>query len=330
MVLSRGSLFIVFLFMACCMAGAYAAPQPLTASIEKDCVEVTIDGKLFTRYKFAGEPSTYGDGTVDGKPFSTYKLEPEPKYPYFYPVIGPLSGKSVTTELSEPYPHHHSLLFGCDRVNGGNYWQDLNARGRIVSQGPKLVEASGARVVIADECLWQQLGKDPIIRDTRTIEITAPSETMRVIDFAITLEALVDIQIEQTNHSLFSARMTPELSVLSGGTITNAEGKTNPEGTHGVISKWCDYSGAWKDGPAEGLAIFQHPANRWYPCQYFTRDYGFMSPTPMQWLEGGRFDLPKGEKLPLQYRVVVHSGNVQEAGIADLFNQYETAAAALK
>jgi hypothetical protein len=89
-------------------------PQKVTAKLEKNHVEVTVGGKLFTRYKF--------DASL--------------KYPYFWPVCGPVSNKSVTTETSEPYPHHHSLFFGCDRVNGGNYWQDVNERGQIVSQGP--------------------------------------------------------------------------------------------------------------------------------------------------------------------------------------------------
>ena len=93
----------------------------------------------------------------------------------FWPVNGPQLGQSITTETSQPYPHHHSLFFGCDRVNGGNYWQDTNERGQILSQGPKIVESSGGKVVLADECLWRQPGKEPIIRDTRRITIVAPS-----------------------------------------------------------------------------------------------------------------------------------------------------------
>ncbi len=137
--------------------GAAAAAQPMTATLEKDRVTVNADGKLFCVYKTA----------------------PEQKYPYFWPVNGPLSGTSVTTETSEPYPHHHSLFFGCDRVNGANYWQDANGRGQILSQGPKLLEAAGDRVVLSDECLWKQPEQDPVIRDSRRITISAPGETSR-------------------------------------------------------------------------------------------------------------------------------------------------------
>ena len=275
------------------------AEQELEARLEEDQVVVTVGGDLFTCYKFAESQ----------------------KYPYFWPVNGPTSGQSVTTETSEPYPHHHSLFFGCDRVNGGNYWQDTNERGQIVSQGPQVVESKGRRVVIKDQCLWRQPGKEPIMRDTREIRIAAPGKDVRLIDFRITLEPLTDIRILKNNHSLFSARMVPELSVNSGGTLINAQGQKSEKGTWGVPSPWCDYSGT-RDGITEGLAIFQHPGNRWYPTPWFTRDYGFFSPTPMYWLENDRLDLPQGQPLTLQYRVVVHAGDAQAAQIASVFDTY--------
>ena len=277
-----------------------AASQKVTAKLEKDQVAVSINGKLFTCYKFADSQ----------------------KYPYLWPVNGPLSGKSITTETSEPYPHHHSLFFGCDRVNGGNYWQDVNARGQILSQGPKIVEAAGERIILTDTCLWKQPGKEPVIQDTRQIIVSAPSEKLRFIDFKIIVTPLVDIEILKTNHSLFSARVVPELSVQSGGTLVNAQSDKSEKGTFGVASPWCDYSGT-RDGVTEGIAILQNPKDRWYPSKWFTRDYGFFSPTPMNWLEGGKFNLAKGEKLTLEYRVVIHAGDVCGFGIAGLFNQYK-------
>jgi hypothetical protein len=290
---------LTFLAAASLTSSAQAQAGKTAAKLEKNQVVVTVGGQVFTCYKF----------------------DPSQKYPYFWPVNGPASGQSITTETSEPYPHHHSLFFGCDRVNGGNYWQDTNERGQILSQRPKIVEASGSRVVFTDVGLWKQPGKAPIIRDQRHIVIIAPSESLRFIDFTITLEPLTDIQILKTNHSLFSARVVPELAVTAGGTLINAEGKTREKGTFGVASPWCDYYGT-RAGVTEGIAIFQHPSDRWYPSQWFTRDYGFFSPTPMNWLEGGQLSIPKGEKLTLSYRVVVHSGDTQKAGIPALFDAY--------
>jgi len=57
---------------------------------------------------------------IDGKFFTSYIFSEDEKYPFFYPVNGPLSGGSVTSMRNAVYPHHTSLFFGCDLVNGGN------------------------------------------------------------------------------------------------------------------------------------------------------------------------------------------------------------------
>ena len=277
---------------------AYGEGQ-LAASLSEDRVDVTVNGKLFTSYRFAASQ----------------------KYPYLFPLNGPRSGESVTTESSEPYPHHHSLFFACDKVNGGNYWQEGNEAGQIVSQGPVVVENGAARVVIEDQCIWRKADEDPIMRDRRRISVTAPDDDVRYVDFEIRLQPIVDVTIEKSNHSLFAARVVPELNVPSGGTLVNAEGMRNEKGTWGVPSAWCDISGP-RNGSVEGIAILQHPGNPWFPCRWFTRDYGFFSPTPIYWLEGDRLTLARGESLALRYRVIVHAGSAEEADIAAHFDAY--------
>ncbi len=275
------------------------APREVAATLDGKQVRVTVDGTLFTSYKF--------DATQ--------------KCPYFFPVNGPLTGKSVTTETSQPYPHHHSLFFGCDRVSGGNYWQEENDRGRIVSQGPKIIEGKGNRVVIEDQARWQRPGAPDPFSDKRTITITAPSDKLRIIDFVITLTAVSDVHIEKTNHSLFSGRIAPHLCGEKGGRLVNAEGDVGEKETFGKKSAWCDYSG--KNGETvEGMAILDWPKNRWSPCHWFTRDYGFFSPAPMYWIGDEGLAFKKGESVTLKYRVIVHAGNEKDADIAGLFKQW--------
>jgi hypothetical protein len=261
---------------------------------------------------------------VKNQTFTSYRFGAGQKYPYFYPVNGPLTARTITTESAMPYPHHRSLFFGCDKVNGGNYWQEGNEQGQIVSKGASIAKNGPDFVLLQDDCEWRQPGQNPIIADHRDIRIEAPSAELRIIDFHVTLTALTDIRIERTNHALFSARVEPQLSVSSGGTLINAEGATAEKGTYGVGSAWCDYSGKHL-GVTEGIAIFDSPGNRWFPCKWFTRDYGFFSPTPMEWIGQEGFTLRQGERLPLRYRVVVHAGDVRQAGIGNLFLQWQTA-----
>ena len=261
--------------------------------------------------------------TIDGMYFTSYIFSSDEKYPFFYPVNGPISGGSVTSMRNGEYPHHSSLFFGCDQVNGGNYWQEGLERGRIISVNAEIPKEGGDTVVITDECIWSRPGAISPVKDLRKITITAPSKTVHQIDVEITMEMLIDVTIKKTNHSLFSARMAADLSVKNGGTMINAEGASSEKDTFGKPSPWIDFYG--KRGNAiEGLAIFQHPSNPWYPSAWFTRDYGFMSPTPMYWPQNGEVtSMKKGELLNLRYRVLVHGGSVTEAKIAELFESYK-------
>ncbi len=254
--------------------------------------------------------------------FTAYKIDAQQKYPYFFPVNGPKSLRSVTTESSEPYPHHHSLFFGCDRVNGGNYWQNDNSEGQILSGKLSVTRESGEGVALANECLWRKPGEEPVMRDERLFEFAAPSADQRIIDVRIALTPLTDIRIDKTNHSLFAARMAPKLSVVAGGALMNASGDLGEANTFGKESPWCVCRGE-RDGVVEGLAIFQHPDNPWYPAKWFTRDYGFFSPTPMYWPPNdSHMELPMGKTLTLRYRVVVFTGDVSAAELENWFSPY--------
>ncbi|MBK9389507.1 MAG: PmoA family protein [Bacteroidetes bacterium] len=261
--------------------------------------------------------------TIDNKFFTSYIFSDNEKYPFFFPVNGPLTGSSVTSMRNGEYPHHSSLFFGCDLVNGGNWWQEGLERGRIISVNAQIIKQGGDTVVITDECIWSRPGAVSPIKDTRNITITSPSPGKILLDFDIKLEMLEDVTILQTNHSLFSARTAADISVKYGGTMINAEGLKSEKDTFGKKSAWIDYYGKRGDG-TEGIAIIQHPSNPWYPAPWFTRDYGFISPTPMYWPENGKdTSLKKNETLRLRYRVVVHSGDYKEARIAEEFESFK-------
>jgi len=258
---------------------------------------------------------------VDGNLFTSYILSESEKYPFFFPVNGP-SNASVTSMRNANYPHHSSLFFGCDRVNGGNYWQEKLTDGQIISLRADIIETGGDKVVIENECIWRRPGADAPIKDKRKITVTIPSKDKFIIDFDVTMEMLIDVNIEKTNHSLFSGRMDPDLAVINGGTMINAEGETSEKGTFGKASAWIDFYGK-RQGKTEGMAILQHPSNKWFPAPWFTRDYGFFSPTPMYWPANDKnTSLKKGEQIKLRYRVIVHLGNHTEAGIAEEFAKY--------
>lgn len=295
------ALFILTLLIGL-IVGNISVQQKVTAEKVGDKIEFRINGVLFTNYII-----------------SEYE-----KYPFFYPVNGP-SKASVTSMRNANYPHHSSLFFGCDKVNGGNYWQEGLERGQIVPLQVDIIESGGDKAVITNECIWTRPGADAPIKDKRKITVTKPSSDKFYLDFEIELEMLMDVTINKTNHSFFSGRMDPDLAVIGGGKMVNAageHGEKGKEGTFGKRSPWMDCNGK-RMGKREGMAIMQHPSNKWFPAPWFTRDYGFFSPTPMYWPENnGKTELKKGEKINLRYRVIVHSGDEKEADIAGEFEKY--------
>lgn len=258
---------------------------------------------------------------VGGKEFTAYRYGDDLKYPHFYPVNGPLTGQSVTTYNTQPWPHHTSLFLSCDRVSGANYWQPFTElkTGQITATAPRIVESTGRKVVLSDVAQWAKPGEPPQLRDTRTVTITAPSATLRVLDFQFDFHILQDLHIQKTGHSLFSARMHPKLAVDGGGILVDAEGNRGEEGTRGKTSSWCAYYGEHHD-QMEGLAIMQHPTNPRYPAPWFNLNYGFFSPTPV-WLEDQH--LEAGDQFTKRYRVVVFAGDHEQAGLAKLYDDFE-------
>ncbi|MBW6534136.1 MAG: PmoA family protein [Mariniphaga sp.] len=260
---------------------------------------------------------------VNGNLFTSYILSEFEKYPFFFPVNGP-SNATVTSMRNANYPHHSSLFFGCDKVNGGNYWQEGLDEGQIVSLRADILESGGDKAVIENENIWKRPGADAPIKDKRIITVSVTSPEKFQIDFDIVMEMLMDVTIDKTNHSLFSGRMDPDLAVINGGTMINAEGETGEKDTFGKRSAWMDYYGE-RMGKMEGMAIMQHPSNEWFPAPWFTRDYGFFSPTPMYWPENDKnIVLKKGEQIKLRYRVLVHTGNHLVAKIAEEFEKYKS------
>lgn len=263
------------------------------------------------------------DIIVNKNLFTSYIFSEDEKYPFFFPVNGP-SNASVTSMRNANYPHHSSLFFGCDRVNGGNYWQEGLERGQIISIRADIIESGNDKVIIENECIWRRPNASAPIKDTRKITITAPSNDIYQIDFDLTLEMLMDVIIEKTNHSLFSGRMDADLAVINGGTMINSNGEKGEKETFGKKAAWIDFYGKRGD-KQEGMAIMQHPSNEWYPAPWFTRDYGFFSPSPMYWPQNDKETvLKKGQTIKLKYRVLVHSGDTSNAKIAEQFEKYKS------
>ncbi len=239
---------------------------------------------------------------------TSYRAHPTQKYPYLYPLAGPVTGLSLTSESSVPYPHHRSLFFACDRVNGGNYWQGPAAGGQIVSTELKLGQCTPESAEILDRCEWRKPGEKPVMTDQRKFLIRVINPGLRTIDVDIQWTAVQPVTIEKTNHSLFSLRAAPDIT---------------PWGGFGRPAAWCTFYGKRPGipGALEGIALMNHGRNPWKDCPWFTRDYGFISPSGLNF-QDKPWKLEAGQSVRLAYRVVLYAGTPGDASLQELWQAW--------
>ncbi|MDO5308051.1 MAG: PmoA family protein [Planctomycetia bacterium] len=258
----------------------------------------------------------------DNQVIAAYRTNPNQKYPYIYPLAGPISRVSVTSESAQPWPHHRSVFMGADRVNGGNYWQEGSDRGQILSQDLQLLSAEADTVVFSDRCLWKKPTDDPIIEDTRKYTLQWRNPDYYTLDLEFEMKMLVDVHIEKTNHGFFGVRVEQDLTPVCGGTLVNDQGVSGEANTFGKPAKWMAFYGKRRFNPeiTEGVAVFCPPKEPFENCPWFTRDYGNISPMPFLWEEKG-LSWKKDDVLKGTYRIVVFAGTPQDVDLNKLWEE---------
>jgi hypothetical protein len=258
---------------------------------------------------------------------------------HYYPVRSP-SGKSMTIQEPDPYPHHRSFWFA-DRVRLEGE-RDVNFYGALYSAAdrgnPKPPFADHVRHVefvpdrtapspnqrtVTTKLLWEMDHDKPVLEELRSMRIVALENGEYFLDFTFTVTAShgnVTFTSDATHYAWPYVRMCPEFSVEQGGQIVNSEGGVNQAGTNGKEAKWVDYVNTI-DGVTEGLAVFSHTDNA-QPHKWLTRDYGCFGPRRIDAKSGKPFTLKKGESLSRRVGVLVHRGDVKTGRVAKRFEAY--------
>ncbi len=286
------------------------------------------------------EPSERGVVVeVDGQPFAEY-LTHTGHQPAVWPIVGP-TGKRMTRSYpigprlpgeETDHPHHRSMWFTHGNVNGLDFWLEPEHSAEhqdnqiVHREFRKIASGCEAKVVAVDD--WMSDGKK-VCEDERSLVFGADGK-VRWIDFTVTVKATDGpVTFGDTKEGAFGLRVPGTMKVDAGlgGRIENSHGQVNAD-AWGMPAKWVDYFGP-VDGETVGLAIFSHPDNFRPECRWHARDYGFVAANPFGQREfrqegppQGAVALSPGAELTLRYRVVLHVGDTQQAGIADLYRQW--------
>jgi len=268
---------------------------------------------------------------IDGRLAVAYNYGPDHFLPHFYPVNSP-SGKSLTVELTKPYPHHRSFWFA-DKVQlegeravnfYAAYYEFLKGRrDRIRHDRFPEMKAEGESARLGMRLVWEMHGGKPVLEETRQVAIKAIGDGEWFMDIRFIVTAAfgnVHFVSDAVHYAWPYIRIHPRFSVKQGGRLVNSEGGVSQKGTHGKVARWCDYSNT-VEGTTEGLAFFSHPENE-HPHRWLTRDYGCFGPRRPDARSGKRFTLVKGQSMSMRVGVLVHRGDLEGGKVAERYRLY--------
>lgn len=283
---------------------------------------------------------------IDGKPFTEY-LTKAGHSPAMWPVIGP-TGKPVTRSYpftaptkdgTNDHPHHQSIWFTHDKVNGTDFWaanknDDKEDSGTHVAHREFVdVSAAGDTATIKSRNDWMD-GDKRICEDERKIVFGKGHADSRWIDFTITIKATDgDVTFGDTKEGTFALRVADSMRVEAkkGGQIVNSDGKENAA-AWGLPARWVDYTGP-VDGETVGIAIMSHPKSFRPLPRWHVRTYGLFAANPFgqkdfpepEAAKQGEYTLKKGDSITLRYRVLLHRGKTNATEVDREFSEFAAA-----
>ena len=298
-----------------------------------DRIRVEIDGHLFTEWRHR-----------------------EWLGPYFYPVIGP-NGVGITRNYpmkdgvpheAQDHPHHRSLRFAHNDVNGLNFWYWRPGRERELSNAEiKLEKVEKIRSGKTGEfILWNRwLDGDKLVLRLRMHARFIPLERRQVLmDYDVKLFAGDEPVIfgDSKDGGMYvrvagTMKVQAHRAAGSGkfkGTILNSRGHRNAE-AWGKRAEWVDYYGADASGSTVGIAMFDHPDNLRFPTHWHARTYGLLAANRFGSQKfdpdaaiSGEYTIPAGKSLELRHRFYFHHGDAEAANVAEHYRFYSQALAA--
>ncbi|MCP4640323.1 MAG: hypothetical protein GY851_07825 [bacterium] len=311
-----------------CVVLAGCATSPATAGAAID------SGVRITKQDAADALDVF----IGGQHFTTYHYSNENKKPFLWPVLGE-DGVPVTrswpmgeAEDKTDHPHHKSLWSAYGDLNGVDCWGEGSKSGSQVSGKPEFGSGADSGWIKVSNS-WRSLEGKQVLAEAREYTFHNSPANARALDVKVTFTATDgDVLFKDTKEGgIVAFRIRDQIRADRKGTITIATGAQGESKCWGKPSPWCDYSGPLEDGKVRGIAVFDHPTNLRHPSRWHVRNYGLLGANcfGLSYFtknedkpQNGDYTLKAGETLTFNYRVLIHSGDVNAADVAGQYAKY--------
>jgi hypothetical protein len=319
--------------------------------MKKLAILTILAAALGAQVKITQQGNTKVSVEIDGKPFTDFYIGPEVAKPYLHPLRA-ADGTIVTRGYpmipdvpgeTHDHPHHRGLWFTHGDVNGYDFWgneesqQGANkGKGKVVLERVSKVTSGKKSGTITATFAWKIPGGETPLIETRTMTFYS-DPVMRQIDFDATLSPQQEVKFGDTKEGMFAIRVAAPLEEEQPkniaepkrtGKLVNAQNKQGEKNVWGKRSEWVDYYGQI-NGKTVGIAIMDHPSNPRTPTYWHARAYGLFANNIFGLHDfendksrDGSLTIRPGQPLRFRYRVLIHPGDVNQAGIRDAYQAW--------
>ena len=286
------------------------------------------------------------DVEVDGKLFTSYRWDERIKRPVLYPLMT-IGGAFVTRGFpfetrdgeTVDHPHQVGVSFSYGDVNGVDFWntstfrsaEELERMGTIVHEKVLSIKSGNGRGELVTTAQWLSPSGRPMLRETTKYVFNAKGK-LRSIDRETKLTAVgTDAVFGDSKEGMYAIHVSSELEQADqvGVKVTSSDGTISKRGSADILSgkyassegltgnnvwgtlgHWASVSGSFGEENVT-VAIFDHRKNHNFPSRMMVRGYGLLALNPFGQklfdakMEERKFTLAAGRSLTFRHRLIV-------------------------
>lgn len=342
----KSAIFIAILLLSFVSFAKEKNKVEVITNEKHKCVDVLVDGKLFTSY-------IYSDTIPVLKKTTLFPINAACGVTITrgFP-LQPRSGERID------HPHHIGAWFNYGDVNGLDFWNNSDAippektnyMGTIRHQKILGIKSGKEKGELNVALNWLKPNGETIIKEKTNFTFIAKNG-IRIIDRATTLTAQKEnVFFKDNKEGVVGLRVARELELPSTqpvilsdahgnktevpvmdntgvtGNYLNSEGITGAD-VWGKRARWVALSGTIK-GNDVTIVIFDNPKNVGYPTYWHARDYGLFAANPLGqsvFSEGKEilnYKLDAGKSVTFKYRILILDGKANKDTIENEYKDF--------